>query len=472
MKNVKLVIISSFLAIIICLVGLLVYNQATKSNPLKSGKDSEAGRLVTINNKNPRKDKEKFNKFPGLNMEKTNLKLSYEGEKLNISLPVYVEKNRYFLPLTELMDELDGSIDTKDNICVLKLNNITVEIDTKTNTFKTGSDTFKLKLNIINLDNVTYVSMFDFTRMFNLKPVWNYESSSITFFRNREQLSQSKATQTEKTALLRLEDISSGENERYGTSESLYKLRIVSDYLWSKQIPFHIAWVPRYIDHSKGKNIDDDLTKNTSIHNTDFIYTLDYLESNGGIIGLHGYTHQALNEQSVVGTEFGNRKDKQTFSDEYAVKRITYAKETANYLDIPYAFFEAPHYSAPFNVMRIMENNFDFLYEPYSTDGLSGNSYITTKKLGNRIVKYVPTPLDYLDGKPDLPNMFKRIGNLKPDMMASLFFHPSIEFEDINVAKGADGYPTYTYSDKSALHQIVDTIENKGYSFKKITDLK
>lgn len=470
MKNAKLIAISSIIAIVLCTGILLIYNKVNNNHKFDVNNRIDNAKLITLNDK-PKKDKSKFKAFPGLQMEKTTIKLSYEGNDLDITLPIYIEKNRYYLPLTELIDEDNGTMETKDEFISIKLNNKAIEINTKDNTFKSDNDIHKLKQRLINLDNITYISMFDFTNIFDLKPSFEYDKNTIMFFNNKEKLTKSKTPPSQKVALLRLEDISAGKTYRYADAESIYKLRIVADYLYSKGIPFHVAWVPRYIDPTNGNIIDNDLANDNNINNADFLYTLDYFMYKGGVIGLHGYTHQAANEISVVGTEFGNKKDKLTFTDEYTIKKINMAKEAARQLNIPIGFFEAPHYSALPNQLKIMENNFDYLYEPYAPDKINGNTYITAKRIGNRTIKYIPTPLNYLDGKSDLPNMFKKINALRPEVMASFFFHPSIEFEDIKIQRDANGYPSYTYSEQSALHQIINTIESKGYSFKTIYEL-
>jgi Uncharacterized protein conserved in bacteria (DUF2334). len=55
------------------------------------------------------------------------------------------------------------------------------------------------------------------------------------------------------------------------------------------------------------KGIDNDPSTQLSMHNTDFIFTLDYLIDKNGLIGLHGYTHQQGNEESADGIEFNSK---------------------------------------------------------------------------------------------------------------------------------------------------------------------
>jgi peptidoglycan/xylan/chitin deacetylase (PgdA/CDA1 family) len=125
-------------------------------------------------------------------------------------------------------------------------------------------------------------------------------------------------------------------------------------------------------------------------------------------------------------------------------------------------------YKISLNDLKIVEEYFDNVYHRYP----GVYSRIVRVKNKDRTVKYIPTPLDYLDGKGDLSNMLRKINSLGQSSMASFFFHPNIEFSDIKITKDSSGYPCYTYSDSSALHQMINALEKKGYRFVTINDLK
>ncbi|MFL0269127.1 DUF2334 domain-containing protein [Candidatus Clostridium radicumherbarum] len=465
MKNVKIIIISSISAITICTSLLFLFEKINNINKFTNNHDHIADTYDLHG-----KEKDEHITNLETSMEKTALKLFYEGNSLDIASPIFILRNSYCLPLVETINKLNGSSLIKDEFITIKFNNKTIELNTKNNTYKKDNNTYYLFKSIISQHSITYISLFDFTNMFDLKPVFEYDKNIVIFYNNKEIFPASVKARSKKEALIRLEDISAGKTYRYDDADSKYKLRIVADYLYSEGIPFHVAWVPRYIDKNSGSNIDNDLTMINSMNNADFLYTLDYFINKGGIIGLHGYTHQAGNDRSIDSKEFANPKDKNSYTNDFALNRINRAKEDARLLDIPIGFFEAPHYSAAPNQLKIMENNFDYLYEPYVGSGPRESMNLVIKKNGKRTVKYIPTPLNYLDGKSDLPNMFKKINNLKPGIIASFFFHPSIEFEDIKIIREANGYPAYTYSKQSALHQIINLIESKGYSFESINN--
>lgn len=433
--------------------------------------NSLAGEKVETKEKKPPIPKDRdFSNFKELNFEKDNIKVSFEGKALNLTLPVYMEKNRYYLPITEIIEKIGGKSKIENTTLTLELNNNSVAVNTNANTFSLGDKTGKLKRPIISSDGISYISLIDLCRIFNLKTDWNIDSKTISLFFNREKLEVVTAPASEKAALLRLEDVTAG--QRYSNSETLEKLRIISDYLYTENVPFHVAWVPRYIDPHQNPKVDNDPAKQNSMFNSDFIFTLDYFEDRNAIIGLHGYTHQYDNDVSIDGLEFHRGpRDRIPAADAYTQERINLAIASAKALDIPYGFFEAPHYAAAPNVLRIMEKNFDYLYEPYIDDKINESKKVVVKKIDGRTVKYIPTPLDYVDGKGDTDRMIRKINALRPDLLASLFYHPNIEFEDIKLSKDSAGYPCYSYSPNSALHRIVKAIKEKGYKFKTINEI-
>ncbi len=64
--------------------------------------------------------------------------------------------------------------------------------------------------------------------------------------------------------------------------------------------------------------------------------------------------------------------------------------------------------------------------------------------------------------------MINKIKNLNNDTLASLFFHPSIEFEFIVLTKDPNSYPSYEYKENSPLHRITNAFIESGYTIKNI----
>lgn len=409
--------------------------------------------------------------FKGLPMEKADINLYFEGKELKLSLPLYVENNRYYLPLKQIIYYLGGQAYTEEDKVYISLNERFLFINIKSNTFTCNNMIMNLRRPLITSDKFIYLSMFDFCKLFNLKARWDFEKNTISLYRRRENVVQKQVPSTGRPALIRLEDI--GPGGRYSSPDDMEKLRIIADYLYSENVPFHVAYVSRFVDPRPKYQIDNDPSKQYSINNADFIFTIDYFIDRNGMIGLHGYTHQYGNTVSMDGIEFHrNSRDNIPASEQYADERINMAIASAQKLSIPFGFFEAPHYAIYPKQLKVMEGKFDYIYEPYSPDGYTEiNSTVVVRKNENRITRFIPTPLGYVDGKGDLNNMLLRINNLRQDYMASIFYHPNIEFEYIKPDDDSDGYPGYTYSEDSVLHKIIQAIGKKGWRFVLINQL-
>lgn len=410
-----------------------------------------------------------FSDFKGLNMNKVDIGLKYEGKCLALKLPIYIEENRYYIPMTEIINLLGGEIKNKGDMLYFNLDKSNAIVNISNSSFEKDGKENKFKKRVILDNNVVYMSMFDFVKMFNLKTYWDYSSNTICLYKNKESMNYKKQKRDGLSALIRLEDITAGGG--YGSAEALEKLRIVADYLYKEGVPFHIAWVPRYINPKL--KIDNDPSQKYSIYNSDFIFTMDYFTDKNGIIGLHGYTHQYGNSESVDGIEFHRSSNDGIPADkEYAQDRINRALENAKKLDIKCSFFEVPHYAILPPQLDVVEKNFDIIYEPYSIDGgITEYKGIVRKSNSGRKVVYVPTPLNYVDGKGDCNNMLKRIDSVNKDALASFFYHPYIEFDDIRVYRDEKGYPHYQYSDKSVLHQVINKFSERKYKFIKINEI-
>lgn len=407
--------------------------------------------------------------FNALNMNEDSVSIKFEGKPLALILPIYLEANRYYLPLTEIINKLGGKIkiEKADNKVTLEMNHITKIIDINNNSYSENGQEIKLEKSVIISGDFVYITMYDFCRMLNLKSDWDIQNKVLSFFYNREKTGEKQIPTSGKPVLMRLEDIAPG--YLYNNPDTLEKLRVITDYLYSGNIPFHVAWVPRYIDPRPSSKLDDDLSQQNSMLNADFIYTLDYMIEKNGIIGLHGYTHQYGNSESVGGSEFNSYpNDGIPGTVQYTQGRVDMAIAAAKKLDIPYYFFEVPHYAISPKLSKVLEDNFDILYEPYP----SIPNQINVRKNESNSTLYVPTPLNYVDGKSDVLNMLYKIKTIKPGVLASFFYHPYLEFDDIVITKSSEGYPLYSYAETSILHQIVELLNKEGYKFITVNDLK
>ncbi|MDP4143510.1 MAG: DUF2334 domain-containing protein [Bacillota bacterium] len=402
-----------------------------------------------------------------LPLPKDNININFQGKDLKLQLPIYIKANRYYIPLNELANKLSMEYSLEKDSISITYNHKNINFNYIDNIYTENNKNVALREKVILDNKIIYIPLFELCKMFNFKTDWELDKKTIKLFDSREKMIVKNPTNGNKTALLRLEDI--GPGSEFINEDSLEKLRLMADYLFSENVPFHIAWVPRYVE--PGAKIDNDPATQYSMCNADFIFTTDYLLDRNGIIGLHGYTHQHGNSISFRGTEFHmGKNDNIPASEQYAAERMDNAINAAKQLDIPFKFFEAPHYAILPTQMKAAEDRFNLIYQPYSTDGgVTECKYIFERKLGSRTVKYIPTPLDYVKNKNDIPNMIKKIDSLKPDMLRSLFYHPWIEFQDIKITRDNDGYPSYTYSDNSGLHILINHLYKNGYRFQPIT---
>ncbi len=164
-------------------------------------------------------------------------------------------------------------------------------------------------------------------------------------------------------------------------------------------------------------------------------------------------------------TEFNKERN----NDEKNVrKRVEAAINTAKKLEFPVEFFKSPHYAATDFQQSIFEQYFHIIYEGYVD--IWGEKIIKSPR--NSRTLYVPTPLDYVEGKDGTKKILKRINNLGEDTLVSLFYHPDIDFDYITLQNNTNnGYSMSSYSKNSPLHRTVQALYSKGSSFKKITDL-
>ncbi|RDY23632.1 DUF2334 domain-containing protein [Romboutsia maritimum] len=96
-------------------------------------------------------------------------------------------------------------------------------------------------------------------------------------------------------------------------------LKKISDYLYSKSIPFMVNLTPAYLNKENEKII-------TISEDEEMIDTLKYIQDKGGSIILNGYTHQYKNEKtSKEGIEFWDEKDNKPVTEDinlYVKNRI------------------------------------------------------------------------------------------------------------------------------------------------------
>lgn len=402
--------------------------------------------------------------FAGFDMTQDNIKFRIDGKTLKSELPIYLDKNRYYICLNEFIEQLNGEIEKNNNLLNIKVNNESYLIDLSNNTVKCSNSTFPLKKELLNKNDIYYIGFFDFSHMLNLYTRWDKTNKIINCKMNgfNDKNIVPYKSKIDQIGFIRFEDI--GLSSQYYSKEYFEKLRIISNYMYQKEIPYHIAWIPRYVI-PKQKIDNDPLTKN-NFEIAEMIYSLDYFTTHNGIIGLHGYTHQCNNDESGTGFEFGKFEP----SVDIFKSKIEKALETASYLDIPIDFFEAPHYEITPDQNKVAEKYFKILYYPFNDYG-KDNADLTKPQLSpyNYSSYYISTPLDYIPaGKEEAA--LTRIKNSDTTKMGSIFFHPPLEYNFISLTEDNDHIPTFTYNDNSLLKRLIRILEEKGFNITKVTD--
>lgn len=388
--------------------------------------------------------------------EKVDVKFQLEGKDLNLSQKPIGCRNRYYIPVEDLCKNLSKTLDIKDKKILLD----NVEIDMSTNKYKVGKEWKELRGEAVLIDNKLYMTLVDLGEILNLKTSWNQKNCTVGMYKNRQGIEVKKPPKkNKKKVFMRLEDVAAG--TIYTKNENLEKFRVVGDYLYEQGAKFHIAWIPRYVNPKE--NIDNDLTRDFSFSNANFLFTLDYLIDRGGVVGLHGYTHQYGQEESIIGSEFQESFNQ---SPEEQRSRVEKALDTANKLNIPHVFFETPHYRSSEEFQSILEEYFNYVYEP-AIGVWNYNVYLSER---NHRTKFIPAPLSYVEDK-DVDAMIEKIKK-KDENLKSFFYHPAKEFEYIKFASSEDGYPYCSYDENSMLHKLVNTIYAEGYNLSSIENSK
>ncbi|MCL6634420.1 MAG: DUF2334 domain-containing protein [Peptococcaceae bacterium] len=271
----------------------------------------------------------------------------------------------------------------------------------------------------------------------------------------------------QKKGVIRLEDVSPG---AYDTAGKLGKLEAIADYLHQEGVPFHVSVIPVYRDPKN--NVEISIGDTGNPHVRDFIKTIKYMRDKGGLIGLHGYTHQYLSEVSGSGYEFMERGALVYARPEYAEERVKKALELMDKAGIPVDYWETPHYTASPDQYRVLGNYFGLLYEPNPKDRTLKNvsSWDSTGP-DNQNVVFVPAPLLNVTGEKDVDRILNQLDKKDPSVLAAFFFHPFQEFRFMYKMRAPEGYEFYVHETNSYLHRLVEGFKSRGYRFVTVYDL-
>jgi uncharacterized protein YdaL len=316
--------------------------------------------------------------------------------------------------------------------------------------------------------NLTYIGEVPFT----------YMTESDRYIVFADLLFGIFAPQTAHTrrALVRLEDV--------GPDANPAALREIADYLSSRGVPFSVAVYPVYKDPHGVYNggVAETITLKQA---PAVVSALKYMESKGGTLLMHGYTHQYEDRSNpyngVSGDDFEfftahvNENDYVIYDGPVPNDSVKWTQDRinlglnefkANGLTRP-TIFEFPHYAGSDINYKVVGQNFNARYERslYFGGYLSGGPINYKHYVG----QFFPYPVTDVYGSKVIP---ENIGNYEPfeynnhptrfpaeiienarrnlvttDAFASFFFHPFL-IEDID-----------------ALKETVEGIQALGYKF-------
>lgn len=264
--------------------------------------------------------------------------------------------------------------------------------------------------------------------------------------------------------LLRLEDVSPW----YALNANrLALLRQIAGYLGSQHVPFHVSMIPIYINPVSGEELGLWDTSNPRIQ--EFVETIRYMVQCGGIIGLHGCTHQMGTGITASSFEFSADPHQPEGTLKYMADRVNAALDLAAAAHIPITYWETPHYTASSEQYHYLENRFSILYEPGPQEYSVKEPYLVQSS--NATIKstcFIPTPLGMVEDADGFLSILHYAFHPRNHTLASLFFHP---FRERLLC--SDG-STLNLTDVSAdyVESLVRTFRQQGFTFVRVTDIR
>jgi uncharacterized protein YdaL len=274
--------------------------------------------------------------------------------------------------------------------------------------------------------------------------------------------------------LVRIEDV--------GPDSDPAELRAVADYLSAEKVPFTVAVYPRYRD-PKGVNNGGKAQDYTLLQKPLVVSALKYMQSKGGTLLMHGYTHQYGNLANPYDGVSANDFEFYTAhvdannsviydgpvpadSATWAASRIISSGLTfaAAGLGVP-ATFEFPHYAGSAVDYAAVNSLVGKRYDRglYFPGVLTGAKIDYTRQFG----QFFPYTVRDVYGSVVIP---ENIGNVEPEAFNN---HPArlpadlIASADRNlvVRDGVASFFYHPYLGTDHLKQLVTGIKAKGYTF-------
>ena len=392
--------------------------------------------------------------------EVKDVKFEFNGKILEEAGVVIEQYQRYYFSLDKFLDSMGIEYSSADN--VYEIEGVRLDLVNK-NFLKDGTLNI-LRGDLIDMLGETYISLNDLEQILSLGDSWDHEKKVVSLFKLEKKVTPivDRNKLSGKGAMIRLEDVRAG--DEYVTNHGVQSTKATADYLYENGVVFNVAWIPRFKDPAN--KIDNDLMVTKSMANIQFVNMLDYMIYRGGVIGLHGYTHQAGLYKSGIGSDLSTEFNT---SEEETRKLVESAFETAKYLKIPVSFFESGHYHATKKQQTIIEEYIDACFEPYK---IYWNFQPVVSKRNDSTI-YVPAPLLYTEAKDgsDMAQKIEKNINRK-NILTAFYLHPIKEMEFFKFNKGENGVVKTEHLENSPLQNIVKALNESGHATITINDLK
>ena len=282
-----------------------------------------------------------------------------------------------------------------------------------------------------------------------------------------------------KRALVRIEDV--------GADADPTALRAIADYLYSKNVPFSVAVIPYYVDpngyYNNGVPVYTHLYQAPSV-----VSALRYMQSKGGTLLMHGYTHQYSNIDNPYS---GVSADDFEFylahidANNYVVMDTPVPVDSATWaqgritsglqefskaaLTAPNVF-EPPHYAASAVDYQVFHSQFPTLYQRglfaygWCPNGACGTGTPDYTRIYGQFYPYLVRDVF---GSVVIPEGLGNVelvefNNNPPRLPADILYSANC---NTVIQDGVQSFFFHPYLDISYLQQIVAGLQAMGYTF-------
>ncbi len=247
--------------------------------------------------------------------------------------------------------------------------------------------------------------------------------------------------QEERKALIRIEDVTLEEEPEH--------LIEMADFLNKRKIPFQIALVPIFKDPVNQEELYlSDRPK--------FVAAVHYMVSKGGVVVLHGVTHQYHGKTGDDYEFWDDLSDKPIQGDaaSFVEERLRMGLDECFRNGIYPVSWETPHYMGSALDYQAFARYFNSAYERVASVDKSESGHFFPYPSVDRFNRFIiPEALGYISlENPDPDGLVANADRMQAvrDGVASFFYHPFMGLEH--------------------LEKVVDGIEGLGYHFISIRD--